>query len=160
VPEELRPDGRNRRPPKDRFNAALSYGYALIYQNVLQAILAVGLEPALGFFHTPRSAAQPLVLDLMELFRVTLWDIPLVGSLNRLQWDLQKDFQVTSGRVWLSPSGRKKTIELFEKRLKDTWRHPAIGYSLSYARLIELEVRLLEKEWTGQPGLFARMRLR
>ena len=29
------------------------------------AILAAGLEPSLGFFHTPRSAAHPLVLDLM-----------------------------------------------------------------------------------------------
>jgi len=26
--------------------------------------------------------------------------------------------------------------------------------------MIELEVRLLEKEWSGEPGLFARLRLR
>ncbi len=160
VPRELHPDGRNRRPPKDRFNALLSFGYALLYQNVLQAILAVGLEPALGFLHTPRSAAQPLVLDVMELFRLPIWDVTLVGSINRLQWDPETDFQITRGRVWLSDAGRRKAIELFEKRLGDVWRHPAIGYSLSYARLIELEVRLLEKEWTGQPGLFARMRMR
>lgn len=160
VPNTLHPDGRNRRPPRDRFNALLSFGYALLYQNVLQAILAVGLEPALGFFHTPRSAAQPLVLDLMELFRLPIWDVTLIGSVNRLQWNPEADFHVTPGRVWLSDKGRKKAIELFEKRLGDVWRHPAIGYSLSYARLIELEVRLLEKEWTGKPGLFARMRLR
>ena len=160
VPREMHPDGRNRRPPRDRFNALLSFGYALLYQNVLQAILAVGLEPALGFFHTPRSAAHPLVLDLMELFRLPVWDIPLIGSVNRLQWDLQGDFEVTAGRVWLSSKGRKKAIELFENRLNDTWRHPALGYSLSYSRLMELETRLLEKEWTGRPGLFARMRLR
>jgi CRISPR-associated protein Cas1 len=97
---------------------------------------------------------------VMELFRLPIWDITLIGSVNRLQWDLEADFQVTRGRVWLSDTGRRKAIELFEKRLGDVWRHPAIGYSLSYARLIELEVRLLEKEWTGQPGLFARMRLR
>jgi CRISPR-associated protein Cas1 len=138
----------------------LSFGYALLYQNVLQAILAVGLEPALGFFHTPRSSAHPLVLDLMELFRAPVWDLTLIGSVNRLQWEPVGDFQVTPGRVWLSDSGRKKAIELFEKRLCDTWRHPALGYSLSYGRLIELEVRLLEKEWTGRPGLFAQMRLR
>jgi len=33
-------------------------------------------------------------------------------------------------------------------------------YSLSYSRTIELESRLLEKEWGGQPGLFAALRLR
>lgn len=160
VPEELRYSGRNRRPPKDRFNALLSYGYSLLYQAVMQAVLAVGLEPALGFFHTPRSSAHPLVLDLMELFRVSIWDIVLIGSLNRLQWHPLDDFDVTKGHVWLSTIGRKKAIALFEKRLEETWKHPVVGYSLSYARLIELEVRLLEKEWSGQPGLFAKMRLR
>jgi CRISPR-associated protein Cas1 len=35
-----------------------------------------------------------------------------------------------------------------------------LGYSLSYVRAIELEVRLLEKEWSGEAGLFARSRLR
>ena len=56
VPEELRSTTRNRRPPLDRFNALLSYGYGLLHTAVMRAVLAVGLEPALGFFHTPRSA--------------------------------------------------------------------------------------------------------
>jgi CRISPR-associated protein Cas1 len=160
VPEELRFTKRTRRPPRDRFNALLGFGYSLLYQAVFQGIIAVGLEPAIGFFHTPRSSAHPLVLDLMELFRVPLWDMALIGSVNRLQWNLDEDFSVTEKRVWLSSNGRKKAIHLFEKRLASTWRHPIIKYSLSYDRLIELEVRLLEKEWTGSPGLFARMRLR
>ncbi len=160
VPESMKLCGRNRRPPKDRFNALLSFGYALLYQAVLQSIKTVGLEPALGFFHTPRSSAHPLALDLMELFRLPLWDIVLVGSVNRLQWDPDADFAETKGGIWLSDSGRRKAIQLFEKRMEEAWRHPVVDYSLSYARLIELEVRLLEKEWAGQPGLFARMRLR
>ena len=160
VPSELRFTKRSRRPPKDRFNALLGFGYSLLYSTVLRAVIAVGLEPAIGFFHTPRSAAHPLVLDLMELFRLSVWDIPLLGSVNRLQWNLVEDFSVTSGRVWLSDVGRKKAIEIFEKRLEEKWKHPVTQYSLSYDRLVELEARLLEKEWTGQPGLFARMRLR
>ncbi len=160
VPDELRYAVRNRRPPLDRFNALLSFGYGLLHAAVMRAILAAGLEPALGFFHTPRSAAYPLVLDLMELFRVTLWDLVLVGSLNRGQWDPDDDFTVTRAKVWLSDTGRKKAIELFEARLGENWKHPVLNYSLSYARTIELEARLLEKEWSGEPGLFARSRLR
>ena len=158
--ERLRFNGRNRRPPQDRINALLNFGYALLYRDVLQAIMAVGLEPAFGFFHRPRSAAHPLVLDLMEVFRVPLWDMPLVASVNRLQWDVEEDFIQTGKQVWLSDSGRKKAIEVYERRKEDHWKHPVTGYSLSYARLIELEARLLEKEWAGEPGLFARMRLR
>lgn len=160
VPEDLRATVRNRRPPLDRFNALLSFGYGLLHTAVMRAVLAAGLEPALGFFHTPRSAAYPLVLDLMELFRVPLWDMPLLGSLNRRQWDVEADFAVTRAKVWLSDAGRKKAIGLFESRLQETWKHPVLNYSLSYARTIELEARLLEKEWTGEPGLFARSRLR
>ena len=173
VPEAgaaMRPDGRNRRPPKDRANALLSYGYALLLKDITNAILVVGLDPALGFYHTPRSQAHPLALDLMELFRVPLVDLPVVASINRRQWDEDADFTVAGPQVWLSDAGRKKFIAIYERRKTDSWKHPVIGYSLSYARLLELEVRLLEKEWTedysdrsatNEPrGLFARMRLR
>lgn len=160
VPEELRYAGRTRRPPLDRFSAILGFGYALLQTAVMRAVLAVGLEPALGFYHTPRSAAHPLVLDLMELFRCPLWDLVVVGSLNRGQWHPGDDFAVTKAKVWLSESGRRKAIGLFEERLREQWRHPVVDYSLSYARTIELEARLLEKEWSGEAGLFARMRLR
>jgi CRISPR-associated protein Cas1 len=160
LPEEFRWQGRNRRPPLDRFNALLGFGYGLLHTAIMRGVLAAGLEPALGFFHTPRSAAYPLVLDLMELFRVLLWDLVVVGSLNRGQWDPQADFEVTRTKVWLSDAGRKKAIGLFESRLNESWKHPVVNYSLSYVRTIELEARLLEKEWTGEPGLFARSRLR
>jgi CRISPR-associated protein Cas1 len=132
----------------------------MVHTAVMRAVLASGLEPALGFFHTPRSAAYPLVLDLMELFRMPLWDLVVIGSLNRGQWDPAADFAVTRAKVWLSDAGRKKAIGLFEARLDEAWKHPVVNYSLSYARALELEARLLEKEWSGEPGLFARARLR
>lgn len=173
VPEAgaaMKPAGRNRRPPKDRCNALLSYGYALLLKDIANAIIVVGLDPALGFYHQPRSQAAPLALDLMELFRVPLVDLIVVASINRKQWNETEDFTVAGEQVWLSETGRKKFINLYEKRKADSWKHPVIGYSLSYARLIELEVRLLEKEWTDnyattattiEPrGLFAKMRLR
>ncbi len=162
--ENVRPEfywsSRNRRPPLDRFNALLSFGYGLLHTATMRALLATGLEPALGFFHTPRSAAYPLVLDLMELFRVTLWDLVVIGSLNRGQWEPDVDFTVTKAKVWLSEAGRKKAIGLFENRLEEEWKHPVVEYSLSYSRTLELEARLLEKEWTNEPGLFAQSRLR
>lgn len=160
VPVEMRPNGRSKHPPRDRFNALLSFGYAMLQTAVHRSAVAVGLEPALGFYHRPRTAAPPLVLDVMELFRTTLWEIPLIGSVNRLQWNIERDFTISPGQVWLSDSGRKTAIGLFEERLQESHKHPHTGQSLTYARMIELELRLLEKEWTGCPGLFARMRVR
>ena len=160
IPEELTPSGRSRRPPKDRFNAILSFGYSMLYRAVLESILAVELEPAFGYLHTPRSSAHPLVMDVIELFRVPVWDIVTVSSINRKQWNLENDFAVTKEKVWLSDEGRKKAIILFERRMQDKWKHPVLDYSLSWQRTMELEVRLLEKEWTDAPGLFAQARLR
>ncbi len=160
LPSEFQFAGRNRRPPKDRVNALLSFGYALLLKDVMNAILTVGLEPALGFYHQPRSQAPPLALDLMEIFRVPLVDLPVIGSLNRGQWDVQADFTIRGEQVWLSDLGRRKFIGLYEQRKAESWKHPVTGYSLTYRRLLELEVRLLEKEWLGEGGLFAQLVLR
>lgn len=160
VPEELRFSGRTKHPPRDRFNCLLGFGYTLIQSLVHRSIVAVGLEPAFGFYHQPRTAAPPLVLDLMELFRTPLWEMPFIGSLNRGQWDADEDFEIRPGHVWLSTSGRKKVLRLFEERLQESYKHPYTGQSLSYTRMVELEVRLLEKEWTGCPEVFAQLRLR
>ena len=158
--EEMVPSGRSRRPPQDRFNALLSFGYGLLYKDVQSAILRVGLEPSFGMLHQPRSAAFPLTLDLVELFRVPVVDMAVLGAVNRRSFHPTEDFMVTEKQVWLSDSGRKKMIEIHERRKHEEYRHDLLGFSLSYARMMELEVRLLEKEWSGEPGLFATFRIR
>lgn len=158
--QEMHFVNRNRRPPKDRFNCLLGFGYALLLKDVMNAILTVGLEPALGFYHQPRSQAAPLALDLMEIFRVPLVDMIVLASINRNQWDVKEDFQIRGKQVWLSEPGKRKFVELYERRKQETWKHPVTGYSLTYRRLFELEVRLLEKEWSGEGGLFGQLILR
>lgn len=158
--EGLRFQGRTKRPPLDRVNTLLGFAYGMLYREVLSAILAVGLHPGIGFLHQPRSSSHPLALDIMELFRVPMVDIPLVGALNRGTFAVDADFQQIGRAFTLTDSGRKKVIEVFERRRADTWQHQAVGYSLSYARMVELEVRLLEKEWMNEGGLFATFRIR
>jgi CRISP-associated protein Cas1 len=168
APAEMGFDTRNRRPPKDRFNCLLGFGYALLLKDVMNAILTVGLEPALGFYHQPRSRsdskgvsqAAPLALGLMEIFRFPLVDMIVMASVNRNQWDVKADFDVRGQQVWLSETGKRKFVELYENRKQETWKHPATGYSLTYRRLLELEVRLLEKEWMGEGGLFGQLIVR
>ncbi|TAD80546.1 MAG: type I-MYXAN CRISPR-associated endonuclease Cas1 [Oscillatoriales cyanobacterium] len=165
VPPELQFSDRNRRPPRDRFNCLLGFGYGLLLKDITNALIAIGLEPALGFYHQPRSQAPPLALDLMELFRLPLVELLVLASVNRGMWQPEEDFAIcTVGRgkaqqqvqqVWLSDEGRRKFIQLYERRKQDVWKHPVTGYSLTYRRLFELEARLLEKEWSGEPGLFA-----
>lgn len=158
--ERLVPKGRTKHPPRDRFNCLLSYGYSLLFGLIHRSLIAVGLEPAFGYMHQPRSAAPPLVLDVMELFRTVIWDMPLIGSVNRAMWLDDTLFCVSPGQIWLSESGKRQAIQLFEGRLCETFKHPHTGSSIEYARIVELECRLLEKEWSGYPGEFGQMRLR
>ncbi len=74
-PDVLQFKGRNRRPPRDPVNVGLSLGYTLLYSEAVAAVRAVGLDPAIGFFHTLRADRQALALDLMEPLRpwVDLW---------------------------------------------------------------------------------------
>jgi CRISP-associated protein Cas1 len=160
IPPAMRFDGRNRRPPLDPANALLSFGYSLLLKDVMNAILTVGLEPSLGFYHQPRTQAPPLALDLMEIFRVPLVDMVVVSSINRGQWDVAEDFTRRGQQVWLSDSGRKKFVQAYERRKEESWKHPVTEYALTYRRLLELEVRLLEKEWLGEGGLFAKLVVR
>jgi CRISPR-associated protein Cas1 len=158
--ERLMPATRTRRPTQDRFSALLGYGYGMLYRAVLQALIAVGLHPGFAFYHRPRSNAHTLALDVMELFRVPIVDMAIVAALNRHTFDAEAHFIEHPGQVKLTEDGRRALIEVIERRLADSWRHSVVGYSLSYSRMIELEVRLLEKEWTGEGGLFARFRIR
>jgi CRISPR-associated protein Cas1 len=96
----------------------------------------------------------------MEIFRVPLVDMVVLGSVNRCQWDCQVDFEVRGQQVWLSEPGRRKFVSLYEQRKAETWKHPVTKYSLTYRRLLELEVRLLEKEWMDEEGLFGQLVLR
>jgi CRISP-associated protein Cas1 len=161
VPEELRCTGRDKNPPGDRFNSLISYGYSLLRRDIANAVLAVGLEPALGFYHQPRSQAAPLPMDLMEIFRVIVVDMPILGSINRGQWDINQDFEPKGANAWfLSKEGKRKLIQIYERRKEETWKHPALGHSLTYRRLFELEVRLLEKDYTGEGRLFGQLVLR
>ena len=160
VDPAMRPDGRSRRPPRDPFNALLSFGYGLLMREVVQALRAVGLDGAIGLYHQPRSAAPPLALDLMELFRVSCVDVPVMAAVNRRTFEPNEDFTRGGAQVWCSDTGRKKLITVIERRLDEETQHPVLQYSLSFRRHIELEARLLEKEWCGEPGLFARQRSR
>lgn len=60
---------RNRRPPKDPFNALLSLGYTTLYGYTDSILRATGLLPWLGFYHQARGQHAALASDMMEPFR-------------------------------------------------------------------------------------------
>jgi CRISPR-associated protein Cas1 len=61
--------GRNRQPPRDPVNSLLSLGYTLLFSEIRKQVHLRGLDPCLGFLHSPYPGRESLVLDLAEPLR-------------------------------------------------------------------------------------------
>ncbi len=66
LPGKWRFNGRNRRPPRDPVNGLLSLSYTMALAEVRQVVQQRGLDPGIGFLHTPRPGRESLLLDLLE----------------------------------------------------------------------------------------------
>ena len=66
--------GRNRRPPKDPFNAMLSLGYTLLLYEIMAKIEKIGLNAYCGVLHYDRDGSPALAEDLMEEWRAVIVD--------------------------------------------------------------------------------------
>jgi CRISPR-associated protein Cas1 len=118
LPEEIRFQRREKRPPRDPFNAALSLGYTILNSRVLAAVTACGLEPFAGFLHADRSGKPSLVLDLSEEFRQPVVDRTAISMFTQGTLTA-KDFEHTGGRLQFSEEAKKKYIEAIINRLEN-----------------------------------------
>jgi CRISPR-associated protein Cas1 len=104
--------GRNRRPPRDPVNAALSLGYTLLHFEAVNACHANGLDPYVGFFHEPAYHRESLAADLIE---------PLRPHVDRWVWRLFADrelradaFVEEDGGCLLKKNGRAVFYSRYE----------------------------------------------
>ena len=98
---------------KDPVNAALNYGYGVLYNEVERALLHVGLDPYVGMLHSERYGKPSLTLDFIEEFRVPCVDAVLLPLFARGLF-APRDTTPSEGKVLLSTYGRHKILrELF-----------------------------------------------
>lgn len=140
--------GRNRRPPADPVNAMLSFGYAMLSKEALAAIVAVGFEPGLGFYHRPRPGRPSLALDLMEEFRPLIVDSTVLTLVNTREIK-PSHFDRRGRAIVLTADGRRTFIGAIERRLRSTITHPTFGYSVTYRRALNVQARLLARTIQG-----------
>ncbi|MCX7681271.1 MAG: CRISPR-associated endonuclease Cas1 [Anaerolineae bacterium] len=83
IPESYAWPGRRHRGARDPLNAALNYGYGILYGQIERAIVLAGLDPYGGFLHADRPGKPSLVLDLIEEFRAVVVDRTIVGMATK-----------------------------------------------------------------------------
>ncbi|MGH7738333.1 MAG: CRISPR-associated endonuclease Cas4g/Cas1g [Candidatus Tyrphobacter sp.] len=140
--------GRNRRPPTDPVNAMLSFGYSMLTREALAAVIAVGFEPGLGFYHRVRPGRPSLALDLMEEFRPLVVDSTVLTLVNTREIR-GSHFDRRGKAIVLTPEGRKLFIGAIERRLRSTIVHPTFGYQVTYRRALNVQARLLARAIQG-----------
>ncbi|WP_417847151.1 CRISPR-associated endonuclease Cas1 [Thalassoglobus sp.] len=142
-------NGRNRRPPRDPVNAVLSFLYSLLTKELTVVLQAVGFDPMLGVFHTPRYGRPSLALDLAEEFRPLLADSAALMVFNNGEVNADSFIQ-RAGAVAMTPAGRKSVIAAYERRMETEITHPIFGYKICYRRILEVQARLLARFLLGE----------
>lgn len=142
-------NGRSRRPPRDRFNALLSFLYSMIMNDCRSAIESVGLDPQLGFLHSVRPGRAALALDLMEEFRSILADRLALTLINRGQIT-ERDLQEREGgAVYLQDDARRIVVSAFQERKQEEIIHPLLDSKVPFGLLPQLQARFLSRTIRG-----------
>ena len=124
--------GRSRRPPKDPFNAMLSFAYTLLSHDCACAAEAVGLDSYAGFLHRDRPGRESLALDLMEELRSIYADRIVLSLINNRVVD-GKDFKIMeNGAVLMSDDARKKFISRWQERKRSEITHPFLDEKIPW----------------------------
>lgn len=144
---------RNRRPPKDPVNALLSLAYSILSKELTGIAYSVGLDPFLGFFHSPRYGRPALALDMMEEFRPLIADSSVLTLINRGEIT-PDDFVTTTRGVMLKDSGRRQFWRAWVRRLDTEITHPTFGYRMSYRRMMDVQMRQLWRFCRGDISRF------
>lgn len=145
----LRFTGRNRRPPRDAFNALLSFLYTLLTHDCRSALETVGLDPAVGFLHRDRPGRPSLALDLAEEFRPLLGERLALSLINRRQI-AQSDFRTfDSGAVLLKDEARKTVLLAYQERKREDLLHAFLGEKIGIGLAPYVQAQLLARHLRG-----------
>lgn len=119
LPPSLRFSGRNRRPPRDPFNAVLSLSYTLLHNEAILAAYGAGLDPYIGFYHALDYGRESLACDLIEPLR-PLIDNWILG-LFRQETLRHEYFSTTDDGCFLGKTGRVQFYKAYENAVQN-WR--------------------------------------
>jgi len=140
---------RTRRPPKNQINTLISFGNSILYTVVLSEIYKTHLDPRIGYLHSNNFHRLSLNLDVAEIFKPIVVD-RVIFTLTNKGMIKAGHFEKKMQGVTLNEKGRELFITELDERLKTTVQHRSLGRSVSYRRLIRLELYKLEKHLLGE----------
>lgn len=139
---------RLKHPAPDPLNIILSFLYTLLRHDCTAALSAIGLDPCVGFLHTERPGRESLSLDLMEEFRPFI-DRLAITAINRGEI-APNDFNQSAGGIYeLTEKGRKKLVQLYQKKKLEETRHELLQEKCRIGQLWFIQARILARLLRG-----------
>lgn len=147
--EDFRFENRNRRPPTDCLNAALSFVYTLLSNDCAAALESVGLDAYVGFMHRDRPGRASLALDLMEELRAPIADRFVLTLINTRALRKEHFTRQTGGAVLLDDDGRKTVLNAWQAHKRETITHPYLKEKLYWGLVPYVQALLLSRHLRG-----------
>lgn len=145
---EMMFEKRSRRPPENRVNALLSFAYMLLKNDTQSALESVGIDPAAGYLHTLRPGRPSMALDLMEELRAPLCDRFVISLIN-LKQITASDFDAEGIEYKLKDKARRKVIQEWQLRKKETITHPYLKEKIPIGLISYCQAMLLARHFRG-----------
>ncbi|MGQ0841593.1 CRISPR-associated endonuclease Cas1 [Actinokineospora sp.] len=153
--EELGFTGRNRRPPLDVINSALSFGYAVLVSEATSVLVAAGLEPTVGLLHAEHDGRPSLALDLAEEFRPMVVDQVVMEAVRRRRLGVEHGRRDTErDGVLLTRAGREVLLDGYERRMLQVTKGALPDFAGSLRRHLYRQAQTIAAYIEGTaPGL-------
>jgi len=139
---------RNRRPPRDKMNALLSFLYSLLMNEVRSSLESVGLDSYVGFLHTDRPGRASLALDVMEEMR-PIADRAALTLVNLRKVSPDGFVEQEGGGILMTESTRRTVIEAWQTRKLDEITHPFLGERIQMGLIPHVQSMLLSRYLRG-----------
>lgn len=140
-------DGRNRMPPRDPFNAMISFGYTILMNEIYGEIENKGLTPYAGFMHQDRERHPALASDLLEEWRAVIVDAVVMGLIQGHEVtinDFEKDEE--NGGIIFTKEARRAFLKRLEMRMQSEMNYLSyVSEKTSFRKAIWLQVSELVK---------------
>lgn len=139
---------RSYYPPLNEVNAMLSYGYSLLYSNILSDIDRSPLVPNISYIHSLSKESDSLQYDIADMFKSVYIDRLVFRLINKKQISIDCFEYKENGACYMNKKGIKIFITEYEKLMTKPIKIGNKYYS--YRNLLTREVFKLSKYLKGK----------
>lgn len=147
VEPEFKFTGRNRRPPRDPFNAMISLGYTIIFYEIYAELENQSIIPYVGFVHQLHEKHPTLVSDLLEEWRAVIVDATVMSMIQGHEIDISEfESDEETGGVFISDSGVRSFVRKLEKKMSSGMNYLSyLDNPVSFRRGIWWQTKMLSR---------------